>query len=136
MFTFILTPFFLAGLCHPNLVPVVGIWASRTVQYLALILHRALLLVTYSPFPTSSHPAITNTNRYSKVRVCIMQCSGHALNEGVPCLEYLSLFPSLCVYVVTVYNLYDSECELDFFSLMAHWQIQLCTFFNDLVSGQ
>lgn len=57
-----------AGLCHLRQVPVAGIWASRTVQYPAPTLRRALPLVTYSRIPTNNHLAITNTNRYNKVR--------------------------------------------------------------------
>lgn len=60
--------FYPAGLCHHRRVPVVAIWASRTVQCPAPTLHRALPLGTYNPFPTSNHPATTNTNRYNKVK--------------------------------------------------------------------
>lgn len=60
-----------AGLWHPRLGLVAGIWASRTVQYLAPTLLRALQLLIYSSIPTNNRPAITNTNRYNKVRVCV-----------------------------------------------------------------
>lgn len=61
----------LADLWHPRVGLVAGIWASRTVQYLVPTLLRALPLLIYSSIPTNNHPAITNTNRYNKVSVCL-----------------------------------------------------------------
>lgn len=57
-----------AVLWHPRLGPVAGILANKTVQYLAHTLLRVLQLRTYSSIHTNNHPAITNTNRFNKVR--------------------------------------------------------------------
>lgn len=90
-----------AGLCRPRLVPVADIWASRTVQYPAPTLRRAQPLVTYSRIPTNNHPAITNTNRYSKVRLCACvayscACKGGGQRSMLKYRSVLQCLPSEC----------------------------------------
>lgn len=119
-----------AALWLPRLVPVVVIWASRIVRCLALTLHKALPLVTYSSsIPTNNHPATTNTNRYNKVSVCVCMCvlhiHVHACRDTNVLLNIDKCFHvSVCAHI----HLNDLLQDISVVSVLCMWfTCQQCT---------